>query len=414
MLARLLNLCGVYLGDERDMVPAQESNLAGHWEHKKIVALNDQLLTALGATWQEPPLPPAAWERLPEITPLREQAVELVRASFAAPGKLGWGWKDPRTSLMVPFWRAVLPATRYVICVRNPLDVAASLAARDHMSLRKALALWHWYTDAALRATQPKERIVVFYERFFPDARQALAPVLAFLRLPAVMPGSDLEAALRRFADPDLTHHNHSLQDVLAAHDVPDYTRDLYGGLLAHASKEGTISAFTLPPDQSKRLRVIVDVERRQERARREADLMDYIHKLESAMKSHHEARERTDREREEALTHLREVEHALALVRTAQERTGDETREATTYARQLESALEHVRADRERLDAEREEAIAYVRQLENALELLRADYARIDAERAEAVTYARQLEQARGMTDEHHSQHDAQASVEA
>ena len=395
MLSRLLNLCGVYLGDERDMVPAQESNLAGHWEHAKLVDLNNQVLAALGATWQEPPLPPAEWEQLPEVAPLRKQAVELVRATFASPGKHGWGWKDPRTSLTVPFWRAVLPDTRYVICVRNPLDVAASLAARDHMSARKALALWHWYTDAALRTTHPKERIVVFYERFFPDVREALSPVLAFLGLPAVKPGSELEKALCRFADADLTHHSHSLDDVLAAPDMPTYTRELYRELLAHAAKDGTLSTFTLPPDQSRRLRITVDVEAHEERTRQDTHLMDYIRKLEAAMKSYREAQERTDDERDEALTHLRDVEHALELARAAQARTRDESQEATVYAHQLESALEHVRTDRERLDAERKEALTYVQQLEHAQELVQTDRARIDAEREEAIAYVRQVEHA-------------------
>ena len=38
-----------------------------------------------------------------------------------------WGWQDPRTSLILPFWLACVPDLKIVVCLRNPLEVAVSL-----------------------------------------------------------------------------------------------------------------------------------------------------------------------------------------------------------------------------------------------------------------------------------------------
>ncbi len=38
-----------------------------------------------------------------------------------------WGWKDPRTTLLLDFWEALIPTARYVLVYRFPWDVADSI-----------------------------------------------------------------------------------------------------------------------------------------------------------------------------------------------------------------------------------------------------------------------------------------------
>jgi hypothetical protein len=71
-----------------------------------------------------------------------------------------WGWKDPRNSLTLPFWREVVPALRIVVCVRNPVEVAISLRNRNLRSSTAALKLWLDYNNAILDATSPADRVV--------------------------------------------------------------------------------------------------------------------------------------------------------------------------------------------------------------------------------------------------------------
>ena len=55
------------------------------------------------------------------VTPQGEAAIKLVK------GYDHWGWKDPRNSLTLPFWKELLPNLKVVVCVRNPIEVIASL-----------------------------------------------------------------------------------------------------------------------------------------------------------------------------------------------------------------------------------------------------------------------------------------------
>ena len=55
MVTRLLHCCGLELGPESELMPAQADNPEGFWEHLGFVALNDELLSELGGAWDLPP-----------------------------------------------------------------------------------------------------------------------------------------------------------------------------------------------------------------------------------------------------------------------------------------------------------------------------------------------------------------------
>src|SRR3712207_2640746 len=113
--------------------------------------LNEEILSRFGGNWHDPPAFPSGWEHAVEFEDLRYRARVLIEEDFAA-AKV-WGWKDPRTCLTLPFWRQILPPMQYVICLRNPLDVARSLERRNGFSLEKGIYLWLVYIESALRYT---------------------------------------------------------------------------------------------------------------------------------------------------------------------------------------------------------------------------------------------------------------------
>ena len=220
LVARVLRDCGFDLGPSRDLMPAAPDNPEGFWENLRFVRINDRILARLGGSWSHPPPLAAGWERSPELADLREEASALVQ-TFA--GREMWAWKDPRTSLTLPLWRAVVPGVKAVICVRHPAEVASSLQRRSASEplfgrrvwltydprilavgpIRKSVAafkrltrastwgspaesmeLWAAYYRAALAALPAEERLVTHYESFFLDAPAEVGRLLHLVDAP--------------------------------------------------------------------------------------------------------------------------------------------------------------------------------------------------------------------------------------
>src|SRR6476661_6417631 len=123
MTAQLLSIMGMYLGEESDLVPATTENPEGYWEHTGFVDVNDEILHELGGGWDCPVALPEDWRDEARLAPLQTRGRQVIE-------RLGehepWGWKDPRNSLTLPFWQALVPQLEVVICVRHPLEVALS------------------------------------------------------------------------------------------------------------------------------------------------------------------------------------------------------------------------------------------------------------------------------------------------
>ncbi len=76
-----------------------------------------------------------------------------------------WGWKDPRSTLLLDFWAELLPESRFLIMFRNPSEVVASVYRQMHRYLRYgrpdlAPRSWVHYNRIALDfARQNSERV---------------------------------------------------------------------------------------------------------------------------------------------------------------------------------------------------------------------------------------------------------------
>jgi FkbM family methyltransferase len=79
------------------------------------------------------------------------EAKKLIdsRQSLAA-----WGWKDPRTTLLLDFWQELLPQARYLLVYRYPWDVIDSILRLNAPIFTAhpdyALRIWHYYNQNLL------------------------------------------------------------------------------------------------------------------------------------------------------------------------------------------------------------------------------------------------------------------------
>ena len=127
MLASAMQAAGVAIGDE--LLGPSRSNRKGHFEDRDFLDLHEAIFADHGRTVYDAP------EAGPlEVPPARRrQAESLVAARSHLPL---WGWKDPRTCLFLDFWASMLPRARFLLIVRDPDEVVASLRTRRHPELQ--------------------------------------------------------------------------------------------------------------------------------------------------------------------------------------------------------------------------------------------------------------------------------------
>lgn len=237
MVAKLLANSGLHLGSPEELLPASPENAEGYYENAELVRIDDEVLAALGGAWDVPPQVSPGWEEDPKLDPLRERARAVVaRLAEREP----WGWKDPRSSLTIPFWRTVVGDLRVVHCVRHPVEVAASLTERGASSPRFGHDLWLEHNRRLVADTRPDERIVTHYASYFRDAPRELARVRDFLGLPG---SSDVAAPTESL--------RHNEAPGVANETLPDDILRCYASLCAEA---GPVFAETLADEPELRL----------------------------------------------------------------------------------------------------------------------------------------------------------------
>lgn len=220
--AQLLYRCGVYLGDESELFAAGPANPDGYWENGRFVSINNRVFEAYRGGWDLPPDLEEGWQDSEKVAGLKAEAGELVR-EFEGDGI--WGWKDPRSSLTMPFWLDLLPEAKVVISLRNPLEVALSLRKRGNSSLAFGLNLWTIYSQRLLDALRPDQYIVTHYGAYFYRPQDELRRVLDFLGMPA---SGQLIAHARSTSLKGLRHHSVPTSDLLDTPVGPPETHDLY------------------------------------------------------------------------------------------------------------------------------------------------------------------------------------------
>jgi hypothetical protein len=114
------------------------------------------------------------------------EAAEYLPANFT--GHSLWGYKDPRTIRLLPFWQLVLRQLGvdeyYLVAIRNPLSVAASLFQRQGMDTVTAHRLWLVYMVPYLSELANRRFIVADYDLLMADPLVQLERIAHALELP--------------------------------------------------------------------------------------------------------------------------------------------------------------------------------------------------------------------------------------
>ncbi len=155
LIASLFQRAGVTLGAQ--LLPADQRNPRGFFEDVDFYEFHERALRERGQS--------ILVDRTFQFTPTADEDARANELLAARAPLAVWGWKDPRTSLFLEFWRAKIPDAHFLFVYRHPFDVLRSLMRRKewHMfGLLEGLDAWYAYNERllAMRATAPAQTLL--------------------------------------------------------------------------------------------------------------------------------------------------------------------------------------------------------------------------------------------------------------
>ena len=240
-VTRLLGLFGADL-PKRLMEP-NFANSAGYWEPADIVAIHDEMLAAIGSTWDDLAEFPAEWVDSAAAGPFKSRLASAFEEAFGSSSLVVL--KDPRICRFAPLWISILESLGveplFVIPVRSPLEVAASLRVREDrhtavdaslasstMPEAKALLLWLRHFLDAEHHTRGFARSFVSYEQLLADWRGAMAKVGRELGIQWSHSAEAVARQVESFLSRELRHHVSEGEVLATRTDVVPWVKDVY------------------------------------------------------------------------------------------------------------------------------------------------------------------------------------------
>jgi hypothetical protein len=214
-LAGTLEARGLQLGEVNE---SAQYNQKGTRENDELQAIHVAVLRESGGSWRDVP------RKIVWSAERREQLRAFIEKMNTKYDR--WGFKDPRTLLLLDEWQRQVPDLAYVGIFRHPEAVARSLAKREFSPVdrRPALQLWRAYN----------ERLVAIH-------RRAPFPILRFdVARPALERGVDAVAdawELPRLARSDDFFSADLVHEAAIDEPVPMSCRRIWKYLVEHTQR---------------------------------------------------------------------------------------------------------------------------------------------------------------------------------
>lgn len=209
-VAKILNFLGCQL--PADLVPADEWNKGGYWESRSLRDLNAQMLASGGGDWADWQEFNPKWFQSAAIAPFRDRVPKLLKADFGDAPLIVI--KDPRQSLLAPFWIDALQSANVtpmaVHVLRDPLEVVESLAKRNGFGVPRGLLLWLRYMLAAEFSTRGLKRVFVSYGHVMQDYGAVVDRTEKVLDMFWPRRSERVSGEIANFLSGSLRHHRNS------------------------------------------------------------------------------------------------------------------------------------------------------------------------------------------------------------
>jgi hypothetical protein len=213
-LALALGLLGVEL--PRSRMGGDQWNAAGYAESLAFYSLNERILSAAGTKWDDWREINPNWHLLPAAVELRKEAVSTLESEYDAARP--FIIKDPRICRLTRFWTDVFQEAGvtpvFVLPIRNPMEVAASLHHRDGIEPWLSHLLWMRHVIDAEHATRGEPRVFTSYDGLMADWRRVAQRIASTLNVPWPRPVNEAAAQIDAMLSESRRHHLATLESL--------------------------------------------------------------------------------------------------------------------------------------------------------------------------------------------------------
>lgn len=170
----------------RDLMPASEANPLGYWESLELMEINNRFLGRLHSHWSSVDPLPYGWTTSAAAAEWRSELLIALGGIFG--NSANAVIKDPRFCVLMPglepWLQASLLRISFLLPVRHPLEVAASLQKSEQTPIEQGLRLWLSHTLTAEAASRGYPRLVVDFQRLLNQPAAMLEQCQELLRDP--------------------------------------------------------------------------------------------------------------------------------------------------------------------------------------------------------------------------------------
>jgi hypothetical protein len=207
VLAHVFNVLGATLPEQ--LVGPGQGNPLGHWEPIRLLAINEEILQAIGCSRAEPRPIPARWFRSKEAYAFHERLKATITSDYGdAPLIL---IKEPRICRLAPLYLEVLDSLEIeplvVIPIRHPVEVILSITERENHDPVTIEFLWLRYLLEAEQASRGCVRVWTSFENVLVNWEQTVQSIADGLGI--VWPNSpeSVAAEVGRIVQPRHRHY---------------------------------------------------------------------------------------------------------------------------------------------------------------------------------------------------------------
>ena len=186
-----------------------KTTLSTVWESRVVIRLDEQMLASAGCGWDDWKPFDADWLATRMAKSFRRRAEATLRDEFGSASLCVL--KDPRLCRLLPVWLDASEnlglAPVVVLPIRNPLEVAASLEARDGIDLSIGQLLWLRYVLDAEYASRGFRRALFRYDHLIADWRAVAEGLSATLGISWPRPLAAAAVEVEPCISPTKRHH---------------------------------------------------------------------------------------------------------------------------------------------------------------------------------------------------------------